>query len=241
MAERRGLLWAVVAMLAVAASGLWLASLLVWTWQVQITGGIAVVRELRGGQAEPALIGLALASLAAVAAVLATAGWARRAVGVLVLGGGAGALVLAGFGLVEPRTMRMSDVGFERWADEVARWSVQAWVGVGLVALAGVLLVAGGVLVLVAGHRMPRMGSRYQRAPEFHASGRAAPEGAVPEQAVPEQAARERAVGEGALRERAVSERAVHERAAHERAAHERAAHERALWDELDAGGDPTI
>jgi len=218
MAERRGQLWAVVAVLVMAAGALWIASLLVWAWEVEITGGTAVVRELRGGQAEPALVGLAAAGLAAVAAVLATAGWPRRIVGVLVLAGGAAALVLAVRGLTEPRTTRMSGVGFERWADEVDGWSVQAWFGIGLAALAGALLVAGGMLVVVAGPRMPRMGSRYQRAPK---------------PGVPEQAASQRT-------ERAVHERAVHERAVHERAVHERAVHERALWDELDAGRDPT-
>jgi uncharacterized membrane protein (TIGR02234 family) len=189
--ERRGLLWAVVAMLVLAASALWIASLLVWTWEVEVAGGFGVPRELRGGQAEPALVGLAVASLAAVAAVLATSGWPRRAVGVLLLAGGAGALVLAMRGRDKPG----NDVGVEHWADEINQWSLQAGIGTALAVLAGVLLVACGLLVLVAGHRMPRMGSRYQREPKT---------------GMPEQAVRERTVPE------------------------------RTLWDELDAGRDPT-
>jgi uncharacterized membrane protein (TIGR02234 family) len=215
MAERRGLLWAVVAMLVVAAIALWIASLLVWSWEVKVTGGIGVPRELRGGQAEPALVGLAVAGLAAVAAVLATSGWPRRAVGVLLLAGGAGALVLARRGLARPGIAGISDAGTERWAGEINRWSAQAGTGVALAALAGVLLVVSGVLVLVAGHRMPRMGSRYQRAPKT---------------GVPEQTGSQRAVGD----------RAVDDRGAHERALDERIVHERSLWDELDAGRDPT-
>lgn len=198
MAERRGLrgavwaVWAVTVMLVVAAIALWIASLLVWTWEVKVTAGFGVPHELRGGQAEPALVGLAVAALAAVAAVLATSGWPRRAVGVLLLAGGAGALVLAWRGLVKPGVAWIS--ADQHWADDIGRWLVQARIGIGLAALAGVLLVVSGVLVLVVGHRMPRLGSRYQRV------GTAGPE----------------------------------------RAGSQRSVQERALWDELDAGRDPT-
>jgi uncharacterized membrane protein (TIGR02234 family) len=180
MAEPRRSLWLVVALLVVAAAALWTASLLVWTWQVDVAGGVPVARSERGAQAQPLLVGLALAALAAVAAVLATGGWPRRAVGALVAVGGVGALVLAARGLAEPRTREAG----ERWAAELGRWSVQATTGVVLTALAGLLLLAGGVVVVVAGQRMPRMGARYQRRPAPDAG--------------------------------------------------------RTMWDELDAGGDPT-
>lgn len=197
MAERRGLLWAVVAMLVMAAIALWIASLLVWTWEVKVTGGFGVPHELRGGQAEPALVGLAVAALAAVAAVLATSGWPRRAVGVLLLAGGAGALVLVRRGLARPGIAFMS--ADQHWVDDIERWSAQSGIGIGLAALAGVLLVVSGVLVLVAGHRMPRMGSRYQR-----------------------------------------SSKTDGPRAVHEQAEREQAVRERSLWEEMDAGRDPT-
>jgi uncharacterized membrane protein (TIGR02234 family) len=186
--SRLGPLWTVVALLAVAALALWVASLLVWTWTVELAGGAsegtAVVRPQRGAQAQPALVGLAVAGLAAVAAVLATGGWLRRAVGALAVLGGAGALAVAVRGLTGPR---VRDAG-ERWADELDRWSVESAIGVGLAGLAGLLLVAGGVLVLARGHRMPRMGSRYQT-PTARRTARAP---------------------------------------------------DRALWDDLDAGRDPT-
>ena len=162
----RTALTAAVGLLAAAAVALWIASLLVWNWEVDLSKGTAVVSERRGAQAEPALVGLAVAALAAVAAVLATGGWLRRAVGALVLVGGLGTLVVAVGGLAEPRLRRMSDTGFDRYADQVDGWFVQATVAVGLTALAGVLLVVAGVIVLATGHRMPRMGARYQRTPE---------------------------------------------------------------------------
>lgn len=162
----RTALTAAVGLLVVAAVALWIASLLVWNWEVDLSKGTAVVSELRGAQAEPALVGLAVAALAAVAAVLATGGWLRRAVGALVLVGGLGTLAVAVGGLAEPRLRRMSDTGFDRYADQVDGWFVQATVAVGLTALAGVLLVVAGGIVLATGHRMPRMGARYQRTPE---------------------------------------------------------------------------
>lgn len=196
MVDRRRLV-AVVALLALAAAVLWTASLLVWTWRVDVAGGTAVVTEQRGAQAEPAIAGLALVALAAVAGVLATGGWLRRGIGVLVLAAGAGALVLAWRGLKATRTVLSGDFGFERWIDEVDRWSAQATTALVLTALAGVLLLAAGTVVVLTGHRMPRMGSRYQRraGPDTApAAGPDAPPGAAG----------------------------------------------RSLWDELDAGRDPT-
>src|SRR5215207_3058418 len=146
--RHRWLVLAVV-MLGAGAAALWVASLLVWAWRVEPTAGGVVVREQRGAQAEPALVGLAVAALAAVAAVLAA--------------GGVAALAVAGSGLTRPRPRGVDGAGSERWADEIDRWWPQAMAAVGLTALAGVLLATAGVLVLVRGNRMPRMGSRYQR------------------------------------------------------------------------------
>ena len=181
-------LWTVVALLVVAAAALWTSSMLVWTWRVDIAGGTSVVRPVRGAEFQPALTGLALVVLAAVAGVLATSGWLRRGLGALVVVIGAGSLVLAVRGLVEPRTRRVSDAAFERWLDDIDRWSLQSLVGIGLAGLAGVLLALAGVVVLAAGHRMPRMSSRY-RQPAARRTPRSS---------------------------------------------------ERAIWDELDAGRDPT-
>src|SRR5215207_7537439 len=160
--RHRWLVLAVV-MLGAGAAALWVASLLVWAWRVEPTAGGVVVREQRGAQAEPALVGLAVAALAAVAAVLAAGGWLRRVTGALVLAGGVAALAVAGSGLTRPRPRGVDGAGSERWADEIDRWWPQAMAAVGLTALAGVLLATAGVLVLVMGNRMPRMGSRYQR------------------------------------------------------------------------------
>ncbi|HET8642571.1 MAG TPA: Trp biosynthesis-associated membrane protein [Pseudonocardiaceae bacterium] len=163
MVDRRRALVLTVVMLGAGAAALWAASLLVWAWRVEPAAGGVVVREQRGAQAEPALVGLAVAALAAVAAVLATGGWLRRVTGALVLAGGAAALAVAWSGLAQPRPRGAGDVGSGRWAGEIDRWWPQAVTAVGLTALAGVLLAAAGALVLMRGHRMPRMGSRYQR------------------------------------------------------------------------------
>jgi uncharacterized membrane protein (TIGR02234 family) len=171
MAEPRRALWVVVLLLVVAALLSWVASLLVWTWDVRTSGGTAVVTQVRGAQAQPAMVGLPVVALASVAGVLATSGRLRRAIGALVVAIGVGALVVAGRGFATPRTQWVSDVGFERWADDIDGWWVQALTGMGLTVLAGLLLVVAGGWVLAAGHRMPRMGARYQRTGQSRAAG----------------------------------------------------------------------
>lgn len=187
---RRSLpLWLAVALLAGAAAALWIASRLVWTWDVDTVGANSVVRPVDGGDFQPALPGLAILLLATVAAVLAVSGWPRRALGgLLVLLGCFTAFVLTWRGLSEQRTRYVSDVGFDRWTDDIDRWDVEVAFGIGLTGLAGLLIITAGAVLLATGHRMPRMGGRY-RTP----GARRAP-----------------------------------------------AAGDRAMWDELDAGRDPT-
>lgn len=74
-----------IALLAVAAAALWGSSRLTWV-TVDSADGLTEPRtdELNGGVWFGALTPLALVLLAAIAAVLATRGWVRRLVGVLV-------------------------------------------------------------------------------------------------------------------------------------------------------------
>jgi len=109
-------LWTVVGLLAAAAVALW-------------------VGALRGGGA--AQSALAVLALAMVAAALATAGWLRRALGLVVAAVAVvGAVVAAG------------------------RGGLATVLGM----VAALLLAAAAALLAVHGHRMPRMGARY-RAP----------------------------------------------------------------------------
>ena len=148
-----------VAGLLVAALALWGASRLVWVtavWDVPLRG--RVVGEAAGADAEPVLVGWALLALAAVAGVLATSGWGRRLVGVVVALAGAWAAVRAVAALAAPPPDALPAAAV-RAGRAVA---VDAGVVGPLVAAAGGLVLAAvGVLVVVAAPRLPRLGARY--------------------------------------------------------------------------------
>ncbi|WP_341770900.1 Trp biosynthesis-associated membrane protein [Actinocrispum wychmicini] len=92
-----------------------------------------------GGGVPTSLVPLALLALAGIAGVLATSGWARRVVGgVVVLAG-----VAAGWAGLD------GGLGHGLWARVVAL-------------LAALALVVAGVVLVRSGHRMPRLGARYQ-------------------------------------------------------------------------------
>jgi O-antigen ligase len=90
-----------------------------------------------GADVVPALTPLALLCLAAIAAVVALGGWVRRVLGVVVLLAGAAA-AFQGLDADGPATGR------------------------GLVLLAALSVVAAGVLLVVRGSAMPRLGGGYQ-------------------------------------------------------------------------------
>lgn len=122
IADQRRPLWIVTALLLGASAALWGSSRLPWA-----------------GDAPAALVPLALLALAGIAGVLATSGWARRAVGVVIVLAGVAASwtgVDGGFGH-----------GF--WARLVAL-------------LAALALVVAGVVLVRSGHRMPKLGGSYQ-------------------------------------------------------------------------------
>jgi hypothetical protein len=126
-------LWFVTALLLAAAAALWGSSRMAWS------AGVT------GADRTPALVGLALLALAGIAGVLATSGWPRRIVGLL--------LALAGF----PAGWSALDGAFGQGQPT----------GVGLLArglalLAGIILIGAGALLVRSGHRMPRLGASYQ-------------------------------------------------------------------------------
>lgn len=110
---------------------------------------------LSGADLAPATTGLGVLALASVAALVATRGALRRAVGLLVLAAGvglgidaarAGSRVAAAAAADAPDATRI-DVALLPWP----------WVAVA----GGVLVVAGGLLIVVRGAHWPSMSRRY--------------------------------------------------------------------------------
>ena len=138
-------------------------------FQVPLRGIVEV--QVDGSEVLPALAPLALLALAAVAAVLATGGWARWLLGALLL---VAAVPLA------VGVLRVADEGWLTGAAVSAARSPARSVlagtatvlpaGPGFAAGGAVLLAAAGVALVARGHRMPRLGRRYQ-APTVGPSG----------------------------------------------------------------------
>lgn len=149
---RRRLLWIVVVGLASAAALLWGAGQLAWDWQVRaVPGGGSVPRETSGAVLHPSLTPLALLALAAIAAAVATGGWPRRIVGVLVALCGLVALWLGlgSFGAV----FAAHPPGYPTLTTAFGRL---------LAALAGLVLVGCGAVLVRAAQSLPRLGAAYQ-------------------------------------------------------------------------------
>jgi uncharacterized membrane protein (TIGR02234 family) len=168
---KRGALPAAVALLIAAAAALGGAAALGWArvgFQAPLRGSVPV--RVTGSDLVPVLGPLALLAVASVAAVLATGGWARRLLGVLL----AGAAVPAALGVArvsDQSRLVAAAVSAAGRADRAVPDGTVAVLAAGpVLATAGVVLLAGaGALLVLRGHRMPRMGSRY-RAPAARAS-----------------------------------------------------------------------
>lgn len=133
-----------------AGSGLALLAVTrVWSAQVTVRPGLSDLRTARTGAAELSwLPALALVGLAGAGALLATRGRARRAVGALLAGAGAG---LAGGAVVARSGLDAAAAGAAG-----TLWPLAAVFG-------GVLLMLGGWWAIRHGHRWPAMGARYER------------------------------------------------------------------------------
>ncbi len=149
-------------MLIAAAAALGGATMLGWAQvDLQMPKRGIIESRMDGSEVVPALAPLALLALAAVAAVLATGGWARRLLGGLLL-----------VAAVPPilGVLRAADEG---WLIAAAVSTAEARLvhagkitvlpaGPGFATVGAVLLVAAGVALVIRGHRMPRLGRRYQ-------------------------------------------------------------------------------
>jgi uncharacterized membrane protein (TIGR02234 family) len=159
--------------LALAAFGLWLATRLVWlraAYQSPLRGSVTI--QATGAQLRPELAAIALVAVAAAAAIVATSGWPRRLVGVLVAAAGGWAVWLslspgdagpgssgAGPGSAGAGSGTALESGPP--ADAVAAGLPVHTAAPLLGAGAGLLLVAAAVGVVCWANAMPRLGARY--------------------------------------------------------------------------------
>lgn len=150
--QRRALGTSIVALLG-AALALWASARLVWS-SASVEGGLrgAVVTSRTGGELAPALGPFALLALAAVAAAVATGGAARRALGAVLALAGA-ALAWLGISAAAAAPDAVAAPGAP---------TVQIYGGRLLVLVAAAAVVTAGALLAARGHRMPRLGARYQ-------------------------------------------------------------------------------
>ncbi|GAA1837877.1 hypothetical protein GCM10009836_15810 [Pseudonocardia ailaonensis] len=166
----RGRLFGFLALtLLLGALALWGSTRLTWaSTEVAVTGhgttGTVPI-DADGAQLAPGLIGIAVLAVAAVAAAIAVSGIARRVLGVIVVLAGAAGVYLALAGWLSPPT-----------AAEIPRLTGTAAAGAApipgatvattaaplLGVLGGLLVLGGGVLLLLADKRLPRMGARYE-------------------------------------------------------------------------------
>jgi len=147
--SRRSYVLSLVACLAGAALALYAITR---TWSIHLTPrtGMSPLRDARTGtDLEPWVTGLAVVALAGTGALLATAGWARRALGVLLSLAGLGVLAGAILGRVG------LDPGSARGG---TTWPI-------LCAVGGAIILLGGVTAARQGHLWPRMSARYDRKP----------------------------------------------------------------------------
>ncbi|GAA4830363.1 Trp biosynthesis-associated membrane protein [Saccharopolyspora rosea] len=146
-------------LLLLAAAGLlWGSGALRWvdqSYRTPFSGQITAGAD--GSVVRAELVPLALASLAAIAAVLATGGWLRRVVGavVVVAGGLVGWRAATGF-----RLSTFHAVNVPSGSTPVGAAALHP-VGPLLMALGAVALFVGGLLVLLRADRMPAMGAKY--------------------------------------------------------------------------------
>ncbi|HWD06407.1 MAG TPA: Trp biosynthesis-associated membrane protein [Amycolatopsis sp.] len=134
--------------LLLGALALWGASKLPWYAEFRDEGVLGVKLYTEDGeQRATALVPLALLALAGVAGVVATGGWTRRILGVL--------LALAGLAGI---WTGVNGVKFG-WAPGLP--VAQLLLGRGLAVLGGILLVVAGLVAVKGAGAARRLGSRY--------------------------------------------------------------------------------
>ncbi|WP_037075165.1 Trp biosynthesis-associated membrane protein [Pseudonocardia spinosispora] len=152
-----------VTVLALLVTGLllWVSSGLVWV-TAEFTGSLRgpVTVRATGADLAPELGGVALLAVAAVAALVATSGWARRIVGVVVAAVGAWVGWLSASWLLGPVPVSFGAAEAPPVGSVPAGPAVRT--AAPLVPLGvGVLLLLTGVAIVLWARDMPGMGRRY--------------------------------------------------------------------------------
>jgi uncharacterized membrane protein (TIGR02234 family) len=158
----RGALATTIVMLITASAVFGSAAMLGWArvgFQVPLRGIVEV--RVDGSEVLPVLTPLAVLALAAVAAVLATAGWARWLLGALLLVA-AVPPVLGVLWMTDDSGLTGAAVAGLPARSVPAGTATVLPVGPGFAAGGAMLLAASGVALMVRGHRMPRLGRKYQ-------------------------------------------------------------------------------
>jgi uncharacterized membrane protein (TIGR02234 family) len=147
--------------LLLCALALWISTRLVW-----VRAGFAsslrgpFTQAATGADVHPELGGLALLALAAVAALVATGGWARRIVGVAVAAAGGWAVWLALGWVLGPVPASLGALPAPP-VDAVPSGTPVRTAAPVLALAAGFVLVITGVAIWCWARGMPRMGGRY--------------------------------------------------------------------------------
>lgn len=154
-------LWIVVLALLLAAGALWLAASLHW---FPSGGALGDSTGKTGGELLAQLGPLAALALASVAAALALSGWLRRALGLLVGLAGLWTCWLSISPVHPPRPglQLLPDAQRQELLRQDSALTAQLATGRGFVLLGGALLLFAAVVLLLRGHRLPKLGARYQ-------------------------------------------------------------------------------
>lgn len=146
-----------IGVLLLSALALWGSSRLTW---VEVPAGLTIdgrlADDLTGADVVAWLVRLAVLTLAAVAAVLALPGQVRRVLGV----------VLAAAGLLVLWLTLSGDAYDVAWSGPAPGYDVtgdpdRTLAGPSAAIVGGLLLLTAGALLVLRGHRMPRLGAKY--------------------------------------------------------------------------------
>jgi uncharacterized membrane protein (TIGR02234 family) len=165
----RGRRWFLVTLVVLAVGAGLLLLVAGRTWSTSLLGGgdvPTITVSLSGGDLMAAGA-VALLVLAGIAGLLATRRAGRVVVGLLLVLAGLGVVVVAGdFGTTWSSTLGAGDdiqgLVFERAGIEGSlTTTITPWWSVAVVA--GLVVMAGGILAIVTSRAWPRMGRRYER------------------------------------------------------------------------------
>jgi Tryptophan-associated transmembrane protein (Trp_oprn_chp) len=152
-----------IAVLIAASAALGGAAALGWA-QVDVQAELRgiVQQRLTGAAVQPALGPLAVLAIAAVAAVLASSGWVRWLLGAVLLGATVLPAVAVLRALDDHWLTGAAMAATDRPARSVPVGTVTVLLTGPALALAGaVFLAVAGAMLVTRGHRMPRLGRRY--------------------------------------------------------------------------------